>query len=197
MGDVTAEEAGEKQSGMGGQRRRVGFNQFVGFMLKLEVLLASNIGLGFCGRHSCSRFRPNWTPHLVGPFPFSPFFFLLASNPHSLTALAFETSSPASAAAEPRRGHGEMVLWELTAITAYFLGLKRTYRLVLRIQRRLIRPNHSRIRGFVYRLPPPPRSILHSRVLRISTVILSPGGIRGDTYLPITFLSAYEALLPC
>ena len=29
-----------------------------------------------------------------------------------------------------------MVLWELTAITAYFLGLRRTYRLALRIQRR-------------------------------------------------------------
>lgn len=44
-----------------------------------------------------------------------------------------------------------MVLWELTAITAYFLGLKRTYRLALRIQRRLIPPNHPRIRDFVYR----------------------------------------------
>ncbi|TVU33557.1 hypothetical protein EJB05_25382 [Eragrostis curvula] len=44
-----------------------------------------------------------------------------------------------------------MVLWELTAITAYFLGLKRTYRLALRIQRRLIGPNHPRIRDFVYR----------------------------------------------
>jgi hypothetical protein len=54
-----------------------------------------------------------------------------------------------------------MVLWELTAITAYFLGLRRTYRLALRIQRRLIPPNHPRIRDFVYRyclslpLPPP------------------------------------------
>uniref|UniRef100_A0A0E0G0J0 Uncharacterized protein n=1 Tax=Oryza nivara TaxID=4536 RepID=A0A0E0G0J0_ORYNI len=44
-----------------------------------------------------------------------------------------------------------MVLWELTAITAYFLGLRRTYRLALRIQRRLIGPNHPRIRHFVYR----------------------------------------------
>ncbi|KAL6629764.1 hypothetical protein ACP70R_029529 [Stipagrostis hirtigluma subsp. patula] len=44
-----------------------------------------------------------------------------------------------------------MVLWELTAITAYFLGLKRTYRLALRLQRRLIGPNHPRIRDFVYR----------------------------------------------
>jgi hypothetical protein len=54
----------------------------------------------------------------------------------------------------------EMVLWELTAITAYFLGLRRTYRLALRIQRRLIPPNHPRIRDFVYRycycLPFPP-----------------------------------------
>ncbi|KAL6888593.1 hypothetical protein ACP4OV_009619 [Aristida adscensionis] len=45
-----------------------------------------------------------------------------------------------------------MVLWELTAITAYFLGLKRTYRLALRLQRRLIAPNHPRIRDFVYRI---------------------------------------------
>ncbi|XP_062224201.1 uncharacterized protein LOC133922750 [Phragmites australis] len=44
-----------------------------------------------------------------------------------------------------------MVLWELTAITAYFLGLRRTYRLALRIQRRLIPPNRPRIRGFVHR----------------------------------------------
>ncbi|KAL5207220.1 hypothetical protein ABZP36_031655 [Zizania latifolia] len=44
-----------------------------------------------------------------------------------------------------------MVLWELTAITAYFLGLKRSYRLALRLQRRLIGPNHPRIRHFVYR----------------------------------------------
>ncbi|XP_073011541.1 uncharacterized protein [Typha latifolia] len=44
-----------------------------------------------------------------------------------------------------------MVLWEITAITAYFLGLKRTYRLALRIQRRLIGANHPRIREFVHR----------------------------------------------
>ncbi|KAJ3694005.1 hypothetical protein LUZ60_009485 [Juncus effusus] len=44
-----------------------------------------------------------------------------------------------------------MVLWEITAITAYFLGLKRTYKLALRIQRRLIGPNHPKIRDFVYR----------------------------------------------
>jgi hypothetical protein len=54
---------------------------------------------------------------------------------------------------EQERRKGEMVLWELTAITAYFLGLKRTYRLALRIQRRLIGPNHPRTRDFVYRLP--------------------------------------------
>ncbi|BAF07679.1 Os02g0127900 [Oryza sativa Japonica Group] len=54
-----------------------------------------------------------------------------------------------------------MVLWELTAITAYFLGLRRTYRLALRIQRRLIGPNHPRIRHFVYRSlssPSPPHA---------------------------------------
>jgi hypothetical protein len=44
-----------------------------------------------------------------------------------------------------------MVLWELTVITAYFLGLRRTYRLALRGQRRLIGPNHPRVRDFVYR----------------------------------------------
>ncbi|WOK99998.1 hypothetical protein Cni_G08710 [Canna indica] len=44
-----------------------------------------------------------------------------------------------------------MVLWELTAITAYFLGLKRTYRLALRLQRRLIGSNYPRIRDFLQR----------------------------------------------
>ncbi|URD96719.1 hypothetical protein MUK42_32212 [Musa troglodytarum] len=44
-----------------------------------------------------------------------------------------------------------MVLWEMTVITAYFLGLKRTYRLALRIQRRLVGPNHPRTRQFLYR----------------------------------------------
>ncbi|KAE8773001.1 hypothetical protein D1007_54909 [Hordeum vulgare] len=44
-----------------------------------------------------------------------------------------------------------MVLWEITAITAYFLGLRRTYRLALRGQRRLIGPNHPKLRDFVYR----------------------------------------------
>ncbi|GMN30484.1 hypothetical protein TIFTF001_002815 [Ficus carica] len=44
-----------------------------------------------------------------------------------------------------------MVLWEITLGTAYFLGLKRTYRLALRIQRRLISPEHPRIRQFLHR----------------------------------------------
>ncbi|XP_020093107.1 uncharacterized protein LOC109713438 [Ananas comosus] len=44
-----------------------------------------------------------------------------------------------------------MVLWEITAITAYFLGLRRTYRLALRIQRRLIGPSHPRIGHFLQR----------------------------------------------
>ncbi|KAL6985741.1 hypothetical protein U1Q18_019114 [Sarracenia purpurea var. burkii] len=43
-----------------------------------------------------------------------------------------------------------MVLWEITLATAYFLGLKRTYRLVLKIQRRLISPNHPKIRQFFH-----------------------------------------------
>lgn len=44
-----------------------------------------------------------------------------------------------------------MVLWELTLATAYFLGLKRTYRLVLKIQRRLVSPKYPKIRQFVRR----------------------------------------------
>ncbi|CAK7356081.1 unnamed protein product [Dovyalis caffra] len=44
-----------------------------------------------------------------------------------------------------------MVLWEITLGTAYFLGLKRTYKLALRIQRRLISPKYPRIRQFVQR----------------------------------------------
>lgn len=44
-----------------------------------------------------------------------------------------------------------MVLWEITLGTAYFLGLKRTYRLALRIQRRIISPKHPRVRQFVQR----------------------------------------------
>ncbi|KAJ7953415.1 envelope glycoprotein [Quillaja saponaria] len=44
-----------------------------------------------------------------------------------------------------------MVLWEITLGTAYFLGLKRTYRLALKIQRRLISPKHPKIRQFVQR----------------------------------------------
>ncbi|GKU95798.1 hypothetical protein SLEP1_g9115 [Rubroshorea leprosula] len=44
-----------------------------------------------------------------------------------------------------------MVLWEITLGTAYFLGLKRTYRLALRIQRRIISPKRLKIRQFVQR----------------------------------------------
>ncbi|KAF3792947.1 hypothetical protein EJ110_NYTH02051 [Nymphaea thermarum] len=44
-----------------------------------------------------------------------------------------------------------MVLWEITVGTAYFLGLKRTYRLALRIQRRLVRPDHPKLRHFLHR----------------------------------------------
>ncbi|KAL2233087.1 uncharacterized protein LOC105156005 [Sesamum indicum] len=44
-----------------------------------------------------------------------------------------------------------MVLWEITLGTAYFLGLKRTYRLALKIQRKLISPRHPKIRQFVQR----------------------------------------------
>lgn len=51
-----------------------------------------------------------------------------------------------------------MVLWEITLGTAYFLGLKRTYKLALRIQRRVITPKYPRIRQFVQRRT---RTIFH------------------------------------
>ncbi|GER35447.1 hypothetical protein STAS_11726 [Striga asiatica] len=44
-----------------------------------------------------------------------------------------------------------MVLWEITLGTAYFLGLKRTYKLALKLQRKLISPKHPKIRQFVQR----------------------------------------------
>lgn len=44
-----------------------------------------------------------------------------------------------------------MVLWEITLGTAYFLGLKRTYKLALKIQRRLVGPKHPKIRQFLQR----------------------------------------------
>ncbi|PWA46366.1 hypothetical protein CTI12_AA509370 [Artemisia annua] len=44
-----------------------------------------------------------------------------------------------------------MVLWEITLGTAYFLGLKRTYKLALKIQRRLVGPKHPKIRHFLQR----------------------------------------------
>ncbi|KAL4601808.1 hypothetical protein ACB092_10G009000 [Castanea dentata] len=44
-----------------------------------------------------------------------------------------------------------MVLWEITLGTAYFLGLKRTYRLALKIQRKVVSPKHPKIRQFLQR----------------------------------------------
>ncbi|KAK8940784.1 hypothetical protein KSP39_PZI009901 [Platanthera zijinensis] len=44
-----------------------------------------------------------------------------------------------------------MVLWEITAATAYFLGLKRTYRIALRLQRRIFGPRQNKIRQFLHR----------------------------------------------
>ncbi|XP_058104012.1 uncharacterized protein LOC131248000 [Magnolia sinica] len=44
-----------------------------------------------------------------------------------------------------------MVLWEIALGTAYFLGLKRTYRLALKLQRRLVSPNQPKIRLFLHR----------------------------------------------
>lgn len=43
------------------------------------------------------------------------------------------------------------MLWELTLATAYWLGLRKTYKLALRTQRRLIGPQHPRLRDFVQR----------------------------------------------
>ncbi|CAK9309525.1 unnamed protein product [Citrullus colocynthis] len=42
-----------------------------------------------------------------------------------------------------------MVLWKIALATAYFLGLKRTFKLALKTQRRLIAPKHPRIRQFL------------------------------------------------
>ncbi|PKA53046.1 hypothetical protein AXF42_Ash002027 [Apostasia shenzhenica] len=44
-----------------------------------------------------------------------------------------------------------MVLWEIAVATAYFMGLKRTYRLALGMQRRLFGPRNPRIRQFLRR----------------------------------------------
>ncbi|GMJ16051.1 hypothetical protein like AT1G32260 [Hibiscus trionum] len=44
-----------------------------------------------------------------------------------------------------------MVLWEIALGTAYFLGIKRTYRLAFKIQRRIISRNHPRLQQFVQR----------------------------------------------
>ncbi|KAG7015761.1 hypothetical protein SDJN02_23399 [Cucurbita argyrosperma subsp. argyrosperma] len=44
-----------------------------------------------------------------------------------------------------------MVLWEITLGTAYFLGLKRTYRLALKLQRRIVSPKFPKIRQFLHR----------------------------------------------
>ncbi|KAJ0859946.1 hypothetical protein HanRHA438_Chr13g0618361 [Helianthus annuus] len=46
-----------------------------------------------------------------------------------------------------------MVLWEITLGTAYFLGLKRTYKLALKIQRRLVSHKHPKTRQFLQRYP--------------------------------------------
>lgn len=42
-----------------------------------------------------------------------------------------------------------MVLWEIALATTYFLGLKRTFKLVLKTQRRLVSPEYPRIRQFL------------------------------------------------
>ncbi|KAG8495821.1 hypothetical protein CXB51_007688 [Gossypium anomalum] len=45
-----------------------------------------------------------------------------------------------------------MVLWEIALGTAYFLGLKRSYKLALKIQRRIISRNQPRLQQFVQRI---------------------------------------------
>lgn len=44
-----------------------------------------------------------------------------------------------------------MVLWEITLGTAYFLGLKRTYKLALKIQRKVVSPKYPKTRQFLHR----------------------------------------------
>ncbi|KAI9113005.1 hypothetical protein K1719_015937 [Acacia pycnantha] len=41
-----------------------------------------------------------------------------------------------------------MVLWEITVTTVYFVGLKRTYRLALKLQRKIISVKRPKIRQF-------------------------------------------------
>lgn len=43
-----------------------------------------------------------------------------------------------------------MVLWEIALASAYFLGLKPTYKIALKIQRRLIPVHHPRARQYVH-----------------------------------------------
>ncbi|KAL1211111.1 hypothetical protein V5N11_008570 [Cardamine amara subsp. amara] len=43
-----------------------------------------------------------------------------------------------------------MVLWELALGTAYLLGIRRSYRLALKTQRRIVSPKHPRIRAFMH-----------------------------------------------
>lgn len=43
------------------------------------------------------------------------------------------------------------MLWELTLVTAYVLGLKRTYRIALRTQRRILGTKYPKIRDFTER----------------------------------------------
>lgn len=45
----------------------------------------------------------------------------------------------------------KMVLWEITLATAYFLGLKKTYKIALKMQRRVVSAKHPRARQFLYR----------------------------------------------
>ncbi|MCO5552044.1 hypothetical protein L7F22_005554 [Adiantum nelumboides] len=44
-----------------------------------------------------------------------------------------------------------MVLWEITLATAYWLGIRKTYKLALKLQRRFVGRKHLRIRDFMQR----------------------------------------------
>ncbi|KAM7491043.1 hypothetical protein LguiA_033964 [Lonicera macranthoides] len=79
-----------------------------------------------------------------------------------------------------------MVLWEITLGTAYFLGLKRTYRLALKIQRRLISPKRPRIRNFLHSSYP-------SATLVMIEMQYLEGSIKGENKV---FLKYQVAVLP-
>ncbi|KAJ4942623.1 hypothetical protein NE237_014225 [Protea cynaroides] len=91
-----------------------------------------------------------------------------------------------------------MVLWEITLTTAYFLGLKRTYRLALKLQRLLIGPHHPQIRQFLHRNLHFPIQIhfYEDLVLRNSGKEASLAVMRGESLALPWSLSLEETSLP-